>query len=154
MASSGTHVTPRGGPPGFVRVLGEHHLAFADYTGNRRADSHRDILRDPAVQLCFFVPRSGETLRIGGEACLTTDPGLLETLATGGDRPPRLAVGVTVEHAFVHCAKALMRSGLWDPERRVERSAFPPFSQVLRDHCRDGTVPDEATLRAGLALEL
>ena len=47
-----------------------------------------------------------------------------------------------------------MRSGLWDPERRVERSAFPPFSQVLRDHCRDDTIPDEATLRAGLAQEL
>ena len=59
-----------------------------------------------------------------------------------------------VERAYFQCSKAVMRSGLWDPERRVERSAFPPFSQVLRDHCRDETIPDEAILRAGLAEEL
>ena len=138
MATSGVRVTPRGGPPGFVRVLGAQHLAFADYTGNRRAESHRDILRDPKVQLDFFIPRVGETLRVGGEACLTTDPALLETLATGGDRPPRLAVGVTVEYAFVHCAKALMRSGLWDPERWPELDGLPTGAQMLRDHVADG----------------
>ena len=138
MASSGVRVTPRGGPAGFVRVLGERHLAFADYTGNRRAESHRDILRDPRVQLGFFVPRMGETLRVGGEACLTTDPELLETLATGGDRPPRLAVGVTVEHAFLHCAKALMRSGLWEPERWPDVDGLPSGAQMLRDHVADG----------------
>ena len=138
MATSGARVTPRGGPPGFVRVLDERHLAFADYTGNRRADSHRDILRDPKVQLAFFVPRFGETLRVTGEACLTTDPELLESLATGGDRPPRLAVGVTVEHAFVHCAKALMRSGLWEPERWPALDGLPSGAQMLRDHVADG----------------
>jgi hypothetical protein len=138
LASSGVRVTPRGGPAGFVRVLDEQHLAFADYTGNRRADSHRDILRDPRVQLEFFVPRVGETLRVGGEACLTTDPALLETLATGGDRPPRLAVGVKVRHAFVHCAKALMRSGLWDPERWPDLDGLPTGAQMLRDHVADG----------------
>ena len=143
LASSGTRVTPRGGPPGFVRVLDERHLAFADYRGNRRADSHRDILRDPRVQLTFFVPRVGETLRVGGQACLTTDPELLETLATGGDRPPRLAVGVEVAHAFVHCAKALIRSGLWDPERWPDLEGLPSAAQMLRDHTADGRTLDE-----------
>jgi hypothetical protein len=138
MASSGVRVTPWGGPAGFVRVLDASHLAFADYTGNRRADSHRDILRDPRVQLDFFVPGCGETLRVGGEACLTTDPELLETLATGGDRPPRLAVGVTVATAFVHCAKALMRSGLWEPERWPSLDGLPSGATMLRDHVADG----------------
>ena len=59
-----------------------------------------------------------------------------------------------VERAYFQCSKSVMRSGLWDPDRRVERSAFAPFSQVLRDHCADATIPDEAVLRAGLALEL
>lgn len=138
MATSGVRVTPRGGPAGFVRVLDEHHLAFADYTGNRRADSHRDILRDPKVQLDFLVPRVGETLRVGGEACLTTDPELLESLATGGDRPPRLAVGITVRYAFLHCAKALLRSGLWDPERWPDLDGVPSGAEMLRDHVADG----------------
>lgn len=138
LASSGVRVTPRGGPPGFVRVLDERHLVFADYTGNRRAESHRDILADPRVQLVFFVPRFGETLRVTGEACLTTDPDLLESLATGGEKPPRLAIGVTVERAFVHCAKALIRSGLWEPERWPDLDGLPSSAQMLRDHVADG----------------
>ena len=138
MATTAPNVTPRGGPAGFVRVLDESHLAFADYTGNRRADAHRDILRDPRVHLDFLVPGFGETLRVAGEACLTTDPELLGTLATGGDRPPRLAVGVTVERAFVHCAKALMRSGLWEPERWPSLEGLPSGATMLRDHVADG----------------
>lgn len=138
LATAGPRATPRGGPPGFVRVLDETHLAFADYTGNRRADSHRDILRDPRVQLVFLVPGFGETLRVDGEACLTTDPELLEALATGGDRPPRLAVGVTVQGAFVHCAKALIRSGLWEPERWPTLDGLPSGAAMLRDHVADG----------------
>lgn len=141
LATSGANVTPRGGPPGFVRVLDERHLVFADYTGNRRADSHHDIMRDPRVQLCFFVPAFGETLRVSGTACLTRDPELLPTLATGGDRLPWLAVGVTVETAFVHCAKALRRSGLWEPERWPSLEGLPSAATMLRDH-----IADERTL--------
>lgn len=138
LATGGPNATPRGGPPGFVRVLGPSHLVFADYTGNRRADSHRDILADPRVQLTFFVPGIGETLRVSGEACLTRDPALLASLPTGGDRPLRLAVGVTVDRAFVHCAKALRRSGLWEPERWPQIDELPTAARMLRDHVRDG----------------
>jgi hypothetical protein len=138
LATAGPNVTPRGGPPGFVRVLDAQHLAFADYTGNRRADSHRDILEDPRVQLTFLVPRFGETLRVSGHACLTTDAELLSTLATGGDQPARLAVGVTVDSAFVHCAKALKRSGLWEPERWPDLEGLPSAAAMLRDHVADG----------------
>jgi PPOX class probable FMN-dependent enzyme len=140
-ATAGPRVTPRGGPPGFVRVLDAQRLVFADYTGNRRADSHRDILADPRVQLTFFVPRFGETLRVDGTAVITTDPDLLATLPTGGDKPPRLAVGVTVERAFIHCAKALKRSGLWEPERWPDLDGLPSAAAMLKDH-----VADERTL--------
>ena len=142
-ATSGPRVTPRGGPAGFVRVLDAAHLAFADYTGNRRADSHRDVIADPRVQLTFFVPRFGETLRVTGTACLTTDPELLESLATGGDRPPRLAVGVEVEHAFIHCAKAFKRSGLWEPERWPSLDELPSAAEMLRDHVQDGRTAEK-----------
>jgi PPOX class probable FMN-dependent enzyme len=141
LATAGPRVTPRGGPPGFVRVLDAQRLVFADYTGNRRADSHRDILADARVQLTFFVPRFGETLRVDGTAVITTDPDLLATLPTGGDKPPRLAVGVTVERAFIHCAKALKRSGLWEPERWPDLDGLPSAAAMLKDH-----VADERTL--------
>lgn len=138
LATAGARATPRGGPAGFVHVLDDQHLAFADYTGNRRADSHRDILADARVQLTFFIPRFGETLRVDGSACLTTDPGLLAELTTGGDRPPRLAVGVEVHRAFVHCAKAIRRSGLWEPERWPDLTGVPSGAQMLHDHVGDG----------------
>ena len=138
LATSGVRVTPRGGPAGFVRVLDDHHLAFADYTGNRRAESHRDILRDPRVHLAFLVPGYGETLRATGEACLTTDPELLGTLATGGDRPPRLAIGVRVSQVYIHCAKAFRRSGLWEPERWPDLDGMPSPARMLHDHVADG----------------
>lgn len=138
LATAGPRVTPRGGPPGFVRVLDATHLAFADYTGNRRAEAHRDVLADPRVQLTFLIPGFGETLRVSGTACLTADPDLLASLATGGDRPPRLAFGVEVDQAYIHCAKAVRRSGLWEPERWPELDELPSAAEMLRDHVQDG----------------
>lgn len=123
--------SPRGGPPGFVRVLDGQRLAFADYSGNRRADSHRNLLANPTVGLLFLLPGLGETLRVNGRATLTTDPALLETLPTGGRRPD-LAVGVEVEEAFLHCAKAFRRSGLWDPATWPDE--LPSAAEIFRDH--------------------
>jgi len=146
-------VSPRGGDPGFVRVLDGTHLAMPDRPGNNRVDSLRNVAANPRAALMFFVPGIDETLRVYG----TT--GLVPADALGLDftefgRAPLSVLVLQVERAYFQCSKAVMRSGLWDPARRVERSVFPPFSQVLRDHCLDDTIPDEATLRAGLALEL
>jgi uncharacterized protein len=101
----------------------------------------------------FFVPGIDETLRVYGTTSLLP-PDALGIDFTEFGRSPLSVLVLQVERAYFQCSKAVMRSGLWDPERRVERPVFPPFSQVLRDHCRDDTIPDEATLRAGLALEL
>jgi uncharacterized protein len=106
--------SPRGGPPGFASVLDPRRLAIPDYTGNRRQDSHRNVLANPRVGLVFFVPGVKETLRVNGRATLSTDPGLLARLATGGTAP-KLALQVAVDTAFIHCGKALHRAELWDP---------------------------------------
>ena len=146
-------VSPRGGDPGFVRVLDEQHLAMPDRQGNNRVDSLRKLAANPRAALMFFVPGIDETLRVYGTTTLAAPDALGIDLTEFGRAPLSLLV-LEVERAYFQCSKAVMRSGLWDPDRRVERSAFPPFSEVLRDHCRDDTIPDEATLRAGLALEL
>jgi hypothetical protein len=101
----------------------------------------------------FFVPGIDETLRVYGTTTLHA-PDALGIDFTEFGRPPLSVLVLQVERAYFQCSKSVMRSGLWDPERRVGRSAFPPFSQVLRDHCNDDTIPDEATLRADLAPEL
>ena len=146
-------VSPRGGEPGFVRVLDEHRLVLPDRQGNNRVDSLRNLAANPRAALMFFVPGIDETLRVYGTTTLA-GPDALGLDLTEFGRPPLSVLVLQVERAYFQCSKSVIRSGLWDPERRVERSVFPPFSQVLRDHCRDDTIPDEATLRAGLALEL
>ena len=146
-------VSPRGGDPGFVRVLDEHRLALPDRQGNNRIDSLHNLAANPRASLMFFVPGIDETLRVYGTTTLLA-PDALDVDLTDFGKPPLSVLVLQVERAYFQCSKSVMRSGLWDPERRVERSVFPPFSQVLRDHCRDAAIPDEAQLRAGLALEL
>jgi PPOX class probable FMN-dependent enzyme len=146
-------VSPRGGDPGFVRVLDGSRLAMPDRQGNNRVDSLRNLAENPRAAVMFFVPGIDETLRVFGTTTLVV-PDALGIDFTEFGRPPLSVLVLQVERAYFQCSKAVMRSGLWDPASRVERSVFPPFSQVLRDHCRDATIPDEATLRAGLALEL
>ena len=146
-------VSPRGGDPGFVHVLDEHRLALPDRQGNNRVDSLRNLASNPRAALMFFVPGIDETLRVYGTTQLAPPDALGLDLTEFGKAPLSVLV-LQVERAYFQCSKSVMRSGLWNPDRRVDRSVFPPFSQVLRDHCRDDTMPDEATLRAGLALEL
>jgi PPOX class probable FMN-dependent enzyme len=146
-------VSPRGGDPGFVRVLEGNRLALPDRQGNNRVDSLRNLAANPRAALMFFVPGIDETLRVYGTTTLHA-PDTLGIDFTEFGRAPLSVLVLQVDRAYFQCSKSVMRSGLWDPDRRVERSVFPPFSQVLRDHCRDETIPDEDTLRADLALEL
>jgi uncharacterized protein len=147
-------VSPRGGDPGFVKVLDEHRLALPDRPGNNRVDSLRNVAANPRVALLFLVPGIEETLRVFGTAELAA-PEELDVDLTEFGRAPRSVLVVTVARAYFQCAKAVMRSGLWDPSRQVERSAFAPMREVLGDHCRLTTpLPDDAVMRAGLAQEL
>jgi uncharacterized protein len=138
--------SPRGGPPGFVRVLDDHRLAFGDLPGNRRQDSHRNLIATGRAALLFMVPGRTETLRINGRACLTRDPDVLEAVALD-DTAPSLAVGMQVEVAFLHCAKALLRSRLWRPEDWLELEGLPSSARILRDHV-NSDVTEEAVAAA------
>src|SRR3954464_11175244 len=146
-------VSPRGGDPGFVKVLDPNRLALPDRQGNNRVDSLRNLAANPRAALMFMVPGIEETLRVYGRTALHGPDDLGIDLTEFG-RPPLSVLVLHAEKAYFQCSKAVIRSELWNPERRVERSVFPPFSQVLRDHCRDDSMPDEETLRAGLRLEL
>jgi PPOX class probable FMN-dependent enzyme len=154
-ADGSVDASPRGGGVGFVHIAGPNQLLMPDRSGNNRIDSFRNVVEGSGfVHLLFFVPGIDETLRVYGTTTLTR-PDTLDVDLTDLGKPPLSVLVLQVERAYFQCAKAVMRSGLWDPSRRVDRSVFPPFSQVLRDHCRDATVPqDEEAMRAGLALEL
>ena len=125
-------VSPRGDAPGFVAVLDERRLLIPDRIGNNRLDTMANIQANPNVGLIFFVPGMNETLRVNGRATITAEPALLEPLAVQG-RAPKTGIVVEVEEAFLHCAKALMRSKLWDPETRIERKTFPSLGRMIAD---------------------
>lgn len=130
-AAGACDATPRGGPPGFVRVLDARTLLIPDYPGNRRIESLSNIVENPQVQLLFFIPGLGETLRVAGRAQLFRDEALLESLGERG-RPARLAIRVEAQVAYIHCAKALKRSGLWEPDSWADE--VPNAARILRDH--------------------
>jgi uncharacterized protein len=147
-------ISPRGGDPGFVHVLDEHRLALPDRQGNNRVDSLRNLTVNPQAALLFFVPGAEETLKVFGTTSIVEADALGVDLVEFG-RAPKSVVVLTVQRAYFHCGKAVMRSGLWDPARQVDRSTMTPFGQVLKDHCQLETpLPDDATIRADLALEL
>lgn len=146
-------VSPRGGDPGFVKVRDAHTLVVPDRHGNNRIDSLKNLAGNPRAALMFLVPGIDESLRVYGPTTLLPADALDLDLTEFG-RAPQSVLLLRVERAYFQCSKAVMRSGLWDPQRRVERTVFPPFSTVLKDHCRTEDIPDEEVLRAGLRQEL
>lgn len=125
-------VSPRGGPPGFVKVLDEHRLAVPDLSGNNLLDSLTNLVANPNAGLLLVVPGRDETLRVEGEAVLTTDP---EVLALWDDelRRPKVAIGLTVRTTYIHCAKSFRRGRVWDPASWDELAAAPDGCDMLVD---------------------
>ncbi|SLN43678.1 pyridoxamine 5'-phosphate oxidase family protein [Oceanibacterium hippocampi] len=130
-------VSPRGDPPGFVQVLDDHTLLIPDRPGNKRLDSLRNILANPRVGLIFFIPGVNETLRVNGWARIVRDGEALAPLAVNG-KAPLSGILVTVEEAYLHCAKALIRSRLWGEDYRVAKGDFPTLGQMLADQVETG----------------
>ena len=136
LATSGadgmTDVSPRGDAPGFVAVLDDETLVIPDRPGNKRVDSMTNIVENPNVGLLFFVPGMNETLRVNGKARITDDAALLEPLAVNS-RAPAAGIVVQIEEAFLHCAKACIRSKLWHPDSQIDRKAFPTLGKMIAD---------------------
>lgn len=132
-SSDGTgDVSPKGGPPGFVVVLDDQRLVIPDLAGNNLLDSITNIVAGSGVGLLFVVPGVEETLRVNGHACITTDPTVLDACEVK-DRRPKAAIGVTVTHQYMHCAKAFRRSELWNPQTWPDRSTLLSLGCILRD---------------------
>jgi len=125
-------VSPRGDAPGFVLALDDGRLAIPERPGNRRLDSLRNILQTGSVGLLFMIPGVEEMLRVNGRACVSRDSELLGRLAAHEKRP-LLCIGVEVAECFLHCAKSVRRSRLWEHAALTPRSALPSLARMLKD---------------------
>ena len=141
----GADASPKGDPAGFVKVVDEHTLLIPDRRGNRRVDSMMNILDNPGVGIIFFVPGVEETLRINGDARITTDEALLAQLAMKG-KPPEAGLLITVKEAFFHCGKSIIRSKLWDQETKIDRSTFPSLGKIVVDQVLGKNLEEEDAL--------
>jgi len=128
----GLDCSPRGDPKGFVRVLYPHTIAIPDRRGNNRIDTLRNILVDPRVALLFLIPGCGETIRVTGRASISVDPALTQSFLVEG-KAPRSVLIVSVDTVFYQCAKAIVRSKLWDASRHIERKSLPSAGTILAD---------------------
>lgn len=126
----GLDCSPRGDLAGFVRVHDETTLMLPDRLGNNRVDSLRNIVRDPRAALLFLIPGVGNTLRVNGRARLMTDADLLASFAVGG-KPPRSVIVLSVQAVYFQCARALVRSDLWNPAKHADPKALPSAGQIL-----------------------
>ena len=146
LASSGgdggmLDASPRGGPPGFVKVADAQHLLLPDAGGNNRLDSISNLLHDPRVGLLFMVPGVDDTLRVNGVARLRDEPAFIDRFA-GERQLPKLVIEIEVQEAYLHCAKALMRSKLWSADAQVERSVLPTLNQIIHDQIGQQAAPE------------
>lgn len=139
LASSGAvgdmDASPRGGEPGFVKVLDAQTLLMPDAPGNNRLDTLENIVATGRLGLLFMVPGFDETLRVNGQAVLSTAPADL-ALCADARRTPTLVIRVAVESVYLHCAKAFMRSQLWDASRQADRAQMPSMAEMMRDQIR------------------
>ena len=126
----GLDCTPRGDPPGFVRVQDEKTLLIPDRRGNNRIDSLRNLVIDPRISLLFLIPGCGETIRVNGRAAISIDPALCESFVFAG-KLPRSVIVVSVDRVYFQCAKAIVRSKLWDPATQIDRKRLPTAGTIL-----------------------
>jgi uncharacterized protein len=133
--------SPRGGAPGFCKVTDDHTLLLPDRPGNNRLDSFSNIIGTGRVGLLFFVPGVDEMLRINGSAELRTDEALTSQCVERG-KPAQVVVSIKVREAYLHCAKAIMRAGLWKAEAQVPRSVLPSLGEMIRDQTGGATAAE------------
>ncbi|HJS60571.1 MAG TPA: pyridoxamine 5'-phosphate oxidase family protein [Pseudolabrys sp.] len=128
----GLDCSPKGDPAGFVRILDEKTLAIPDRPGNNRIDGFRNIIRDSRIALLFLIPGVGETLRVNGRASISIDPELMQSFAVNG-KLPRCVLIIHIETIYFHCAKAIVRSKLWDESTRIDRKSLPSTGTIIAE---------------------
>jgi len=126
----GLDCSPRGDHAGFVRIQDEKTLLLPDRRGNNRADSLRNIIRDPRVALLFMIPGLGNTLRVNGPAVLSIEPALLQSFSVDG-KAPRCVLVISVQSIYFQCARAIVRSELWSAEKHVDPASLPSAGEIL-----------------------
>ncbi|MGK6321909.1 MSMEG_1061 family FMN-dependent PPOX-type flavoprotein [Sphingomonas sp. DT-51] len=127
--AEGLDASPRGGPPGFVKVLDPGHVAFADWPGNNRIETLRNLVEDERVALLFLSPGLDVFLRINGRGRVSDEAALLQRRKEG-DKLPKTAVVVMINEVLFHCGKALHRARLWSPEARLDRASVPSIGKM------------------------
>ena len=133
-------VSPRGDPPGFVQVVGDNQLFIPDRPGNNRLDTMSNIVANPNVGLLFFIPGFNDTLRVNGKATIVQDDDKSEKAKIRG-KAPKVGIQVEVQEVFLHCAKAFMRSKLWDPSTFQDRKEFPTLANMILDQVAEPDNP-------------
>lgn len=141
-------VSPKGDPAGFVHVIDDSTIAIPDRPGNRRIDSLVNIIENPDVGVIFLIPGVRETLRVNGKAEISTDPALLAKMEVQG-KPPITAIVIHVEQTFLHCAKSIIRSRIWDEDMKIDRKTLPSLSRMIADQLNQEI--DEAASEKALA---
>ncbi len=136
--SGRSDASPRGGKPGFVKILDEHTLVVPDAKGNNRVDSLVNIVETGKIGCLFLIPGIDETLRINGTASITTNPEYLD-LFLEEQHPPKTCIKIAIEELFLHCAKALMRAELWKDTYRQARPGFPTMGKMLNEQLGQNT---------------
>jgi len=134
-------VSPRGGKAGFVQVLSDTQILIPDAKGNNRLDSLTNIVETGKIGMLFMVPGIDETLRLNGTASLSNDPELLAHFPNE-NIPPKTVIVVDIEEVFLHCAKAFMRSQLWNPDHHIPKDEFPTMGQMLKDQLGGDGAPE------------
>lgn len=141
-AEGNCDVSPKGDPPGVVKILDEKTLVIPDRPGNRRIDGHRNIIGNPHIGLIFVIPGIEETLRVNGRAWLTNEPTILEQMAIQG-KQPKLATVVEVDQAYMHCSRSFLRAGLWNRETWPDPDTVPTLRAIMCEQ-KELPAPDES----------
>ncbi|RQO59225.1 pyridoxamine 5'-phosphate oxidase [Variovorax sp. KBW07] len=128
----GLDASPRGGPPGFVHVLDPHTVAYADWPGNNRIESMRNLQSDERLGMVFLFPGLEIFMRINGRGRISTDPGLLSELREG-ERVPKTATVVLIDEVLLHCGKAINRARLWQDDARIDRDTLPSVGRMMAE---------------------
>lgn len=145
-------VSPRGDPPGFVQILDDATLLIPDRPGNNRLDTMVNIVENSNVAALFFIPGFEDTLRIAGRARITNDPALLGKCSVNG-KAPKAGILLTVEEAFLHCAKALKRSKLWQEDYKQDRKNMPSIARIILEQTCESEVDEKVAAEADVYVE-